>query len=643
MIREKKLILVVDDTEATRYAVARTLQKEGYDIIQAENGTRALEMVEKSRPDLVTLDIHLPDILGFEVCRRIKSNPLTAHIPVLQVSASFVLSKDKIQGLEGGADSYLTHPFEPPVLVATVKALLRSRQLNENLRVAEERIRVAVKNAPITIFTTDKKCRINWICNPPFSLEAKAFLGHTFQDAFSGAEAATIERIQQEVLTTGLGQRLTTQIMQLKEAVWFDVTIEPFLDTDGELIGLTVSFFDVTLRMLAEDAQKRAYDAAEFANQAKSRFLANMSHEIRTPIGIIQGFAELASAPGLAQDERDEYLKIVRRNAGNLSLLIGDILDLAKIESGKLELEVIPFALTDMVRDIVDGMRLVASEKGIELKFNASADFPSHIRADSTKIRQVLLNLINNALKFTNSGSIEIQARVTDSDNRSLKILEFDVVDTGIGMAAEEQTRVFEAFVQADSSTTRKFGGTGLGLDLSKKLSQAMGGDLYLRRSSKGKGSTFTFYFKAEEIPMTVSREQASLKHIEQKPFEQRLLGMNILLVEDALDNQRLFSLYLTRAGATVTVAGDGERGVKRAMESAFEVILMDLQMPILDGYSATAELRAKGYKGTIIALSAHAIKEEKDRAIENGFDDYLTKPIESELLVSTLQQYQSK
>lgn len=390
---------------------------------------------------------------------------------------------------------------------------------------------------------------------------------------------------------------------------------------------------------IANEALVIATSEAEYANEAKSRFLSNMSHEIRTPLGIIQGFSELAMEPELKPSERLEFLTTISRNAENLTKLIGQILDLAKIEAGKIEIENTNFSLPTLVNEVVSAFDLQAKDKGIGLRFEILGPFPELVTSDSTRLRQVLINMISNALKFTEKGGVVISAQVqTKTAGATENCIEFRVKDTGIGLTFEQQGKLFQVFTQADSSTTRKFGGSGLGLVLSKKLAQALGGDLTLLQSKIDQGSTFLFHFNPGEIiAADLSnhlRDSVSQVPI---PFSNELKNMKVLLVEDSVDNQKLFTRYLKRAGALVDIANDGVEGVNFARSYEYDVVLMDMQMPNLDGYGATEILRAEGYQMPIVALTAHAMREDRENALKKGFTHYLTKPLHAAILINTL------
>jgi CheY-like chemotaxis protein len=329
-----------------------------------------------------------------------------------------------------------------------------------------------------------------------------------------------------------------------------------------------------------------------------------------------------------------------------LTNLIGQILDLSKIEAGRIELENIEFSLPELLNDAVHALGLSAQEKGVQLRLKIEGTFPYIVSGDPTRIRQIMLNLISNALKFTARGEVEIVANAAKEIVNSEEIkIEISVRDSGIGIPTEKQNRLFEAFMQADSSTTRKFGGSGLGLNLSKNLAQAMGGDLFLLSSQVDIGSTFCVNLKVCAVAKTefknnhekILRPQDSMTS---PNYENELYGMIILLVEDSEDNQFIFGRYLKKAGAKVEFASDGLEGVEKAQQNKYHAILMDVQMPKLDGYGATKKIRQDGIKTPIIALTAHAMKEERENALRSGFDGYLIKPLNPLLLIETLRDY---
>lgn len=388
------------------------------------------------------------------------------------------------------------------------------------------------------------------------------------------------------------------------------------------------------------NAQKRELEAtrlqAERASQAKSAFLANMSHEIRTPLGAIMGFVDLLKESGLEHEEVANYLSIIERNSHHLLRIIDDILDLTKVEAGKMIIENLEFSLIQFMADFSSLAGMKARENGISFEFTVSTLLPETIVSDPTRLRQILSNVVGNAVKFTEKGRVELAVSYAGSH------LEFRVTDTGRGISKEQRSVLFQAFSQADPSTTRKFGGTGLGLILTKNLSQAMGGDFVLIESELGKGSTFAVNIQVKTpdsvklVPLKAVRITPETD-LRISPNDIDLKGFDILLVEDSPDNQFLIQMMLGKTGAKITLANNGAEGVKFAQAHNYNVILMDIQMPVMDGHDAVKTLRASGYTGPIIALTAHAMKEERERAIASGFSHFLTKPIHRKSLLELL------
>ncbi len=379
-------------------------------------------------------------------------------------------------------------------------------------------------------------------------------------------------------------------------------------------------------RLTEEEQSARA--AAEAANRAKTDFLANISHEIRTPLGVVQGFADLLYEEPDLDPKYRYWISIIRRNTRQLNSLIGDVLDITKIEADKLEIESLCFPLQEWLHDTITTAEFKAREKGTEIEFKVG-DVPKMIKSDPTRLRQILLNLIGNAIKFTPEGKVRVDIESSGPH------LQFTITDTGIGIAPEFQEHVFDPFMQADSSTQRMFGGTGLGLPISKRLAIALGGELKLVESAPGRGSTFSFYIPIEP-PISSEEKKVTLRRATQ-PRSQRLSGIKVLLVEDSPDNQYLLNQMLSMEGAQVDIAASGPEGIKRALSGTYHVVLMDIQMPGMDGFQAVRELRDHGYKRPIAALTAHAIRTEMDKPELAGFDDYLTKPIDRPTLINTV------
>ena len=386
---------------------------------------------------------------------------------------------------------------------------------------------------------------------------------------------------------------------------------------------------------------------AEEANAAKTAFLANMSHEIRTPMTAILGYADLLLAPTQTLSDRLNALQVIRRNARHLMELINDILDISKIEAEKMTLERLPTDVAQIVADVGSMLRPRAVAKQLDLCVHFVGAIPTPVYTDSLRLKQVLTNLVGNAIKFTGKGQVDVVVRADrriDDAGQVLATLWFDVRDTGIGLTPAQLGRLFQPFTQADESMTRKYGGTGLGLVISKRLATLMGGDIHVS-SQAGAGSTFTLRLESGPLDeaewrtgLTESMLQPSLSA--EQSEEVSLAGVRILLAEDGFDNQQLITLHLTTVGATVTIAENGRIAAEKAQAEPFDLILMDMQMPEMDGYTATGLLRGRGCKLPIIALTAHAMTGDRARCLAAGCTDYLTKPVDHDLLLRTVHSY---
>jgi signal transduction histidine kinase len=384
------------------------------------------------------------------------------------------------------------------------------------------------------------------------------------------------------------------------------------------------------------DEMVSARDAAQSASQTKSNFLANMSHEIRTPLNAIMGFAELLKDPQLSRTDKIEFLSVIIRNSGHLLRIIDDILDLAKVEAGKIVVEKIQFSFPDLLTDFRALMSHRARANGIEFVLRAETLIPECVVSDPTRIRQILSNVVGNAIKFSERGKVELTVLFHEPD------LVFRVKDTGRGISRDQQETLFRAFMQADSSTTRRFGGTGLGLVLTKKMCEVLGGDFALLESEIGKGSTFEGHIKVA-VPSTTRLVSVESIAVVPRPAPNGeglgvdLRGHDILLVEDSVDNQTLIMRMLSKTGARIDLASNGREGVEKALGHRYSAILMDIQMPEMDGHEATRVLRSKGISGPIIAITAHAMKEEREAAIKSGFSHFLSKPVRKKNLFDLL------
>jgi PAS domain S-box-containing protein len=503
--------------------------------------------------------------------------------------------------------------------------------------------------APQLNFTANSRGRVDY-----FNAQWYKFLGLdaaggaldflTVQSFVHPADVARVLRTWQKAVARGRHWQCEYRIRcSSGDYSWHLAQASPVLDHKDSILAWFGSSTDIhelkltqaTLRTSEEaqralvDQLRTAREAAEAASRAKTQFLANMSHEIRTPIGVILGFAELLRDPNLSQHDREKGLSRILDNGRQLTKIVNEVLDVSKIEANCIEPELINFDLHAMLEEIEETHRVTASMKGLEFSMQRADGLPQMVTSDPTRIRQIFGNMISNSIKFTECGGIDVLIGQRGS-NDEIK-LEVEVIDTGIGMSPQQEQRLFEPFHQADASMTRRFGGTGLGLYLAKKFANALGGDVGLKESRLGVGSRF-----GASIPIRLVPDAQSIPVVAVEGST-RLDGLRVLIVDDSEDNRELVSRLLQKVGAQVEKAEDGLIGVTRALRSNFHVVLMDLQMPRMDGYDAIRELRAVGYTGTVYALTAHALKSERDRCLESGFDDHFVKPIDREVLLGRM------
>jgi len=536
---------------------------------------------------------------------------------------------------------------------------ITSRKLAE---LENQRLASIIASTDDAVFSVDLEGRIttwNRGAEALFGVEAPDAYGEPLSVFLTSRRAADTEPSILYNATTGrsLVNHETVVTRRDGRAVHAAFTVSPLRDEHGEIVGASLIARDITAQKRAEAELRSARERAEAASAAKSEFLANMSHEIRTPMTAILGYADLLGREDPPTEDADRVAaEAIKRNGAHLLALINDILDLSRIEAGKLVIDHEPVAPGAIAEDATTLLAERAREKGLDLETVFDTPIPSEIRTDPVRLRQILVNLLGNAVKFTDRGRVVL--RLTHDERE--RLLHFRVEDTGVGVPHELQSTLFDAFTQADASTTRRFGGSGLGLRISQRLARLLGGDVRLERSDPKRGSVFTLELPAPAAAerVTPGRETTSDADASQAPTAPPqttakaepalgpLAGARILYIEDGPDNQRLVSIILSKSGAEVEIADNGAAGLAALCEGAdpegallspppFDLVLTDMQMPIMDGYTAVAAYRRKGGRLPVIALTAHAMRGDHDKCLAAGCDDYASKPVDRVALVA--------
>jgi PAS domain S-box-containing protein len=626
----RTFVLNVNDDEANRYMVTRILEGAGYHVVEAADGHEAL-MLSRRRPALVVLDIKLPDISGLEVCRRLKADPDTRSIPVLQTSATFISAERKVEGLDSGADAYLAQPIEPPELVATVRSLLRTQRAEQEVQEAGEEWRRTFDAIADGVAILDRDGRI-LRCNramsalaerPAADLHGQAAStlmprGGSTPDALAAGAMCEKQRVSAELT---VGDRL------------YRLVADPIVDAEGQIERVVLIVADITAhRQLEDDHRKRAEQLAEL-DRRKDEFLGMLAHELRNPLNAIAAANSLMDRVG-AQDARNARLRnTVRRQTRHLARLVDDLLEVSRVTRGKMRLQKELADLSSILRAAVENMRPVLDARNQHLELTLPSDRLC-ISADAFRLEQVFMNLLQNASKYSEPGSaivVTCTANNAAEDGKSRATV--SVRDEGIGIPKAKLGAIFDLFVQVDQSLARSLGGLGLGLTIARSLVELHGGTITAQSDGEGRGSEFIIDLPIEEVVRAAADPVAGDCDEGWGPAGSRPLV--VLVVEDNRDAREMLHAWLEELGHRVHTASDGIEGLALARNIRPDVALVDIGLPGLDGYQVAENLRAseEGERTLLVAITGYGRPEDSARAREAGFDAHLVKPVQPEML----------
>ncbi|MGE3510352.1 MAG: response regulator [Vicinamibacterales bacterium] len=627
MAERQLFVLNVNDDEANRFMVTTALRRAGFEVVEAHDGHEALD-VARRHPGLIVLDVNLPDIDGLEVCRRLKADPVTRTIPVLQTSATFISAERRVEGLDSGADAYLAQPIEPPELVATVRSLLRMQRVERELRDASEdwrRTFDAIADAVAVVdrngFIVRGNVAMGWLAgSSPEQLE-----GESIERLHLGGGKTDVGQLVQRVVAQG--QRTSSDLTV--SGRWFRVVADPIMDADGSVGRVVLIIADLTdYRMLEADHRRRAEELAEL-DRRKDEFLGMLAHELRNPLNAIAAANSLMDRVG-AQDPRNARLRnTVRRQTRHLARLVDDLLEVSRVTRGKMRLQREPTDLVSVLKAAVESMRPQLDAKGQRLQVDLPGT-PLPMTADALRLEQVFANLLQNASKYSEPATM-ITLRCVRRTVGEREVGVVSVRDEGIGIPREMLTSVFDLFVQVDQSLARSLGGLGLGLTIARSLVHLHGGRISASSEGPGRGSELVV-----ELPLSEVSVLAPARARDARPSRARAeKRLRILVIEDNDDARETLNAWLREFGHWVTTASDGFEGLDVARTVHLDVVLIDIGLPGLDGYQVAASLRAMGGspRPRLIAVTGYGRPEDSARAREAGFDAHLVKPVEPEQL----------
>lgn len=612
-------ILIIDDIKENLMALQGNLRGLDAEIFTVTSGHEALIQVKQHDFALIIADIQMPEMNGYETVERIRSERRNKHTPVIFLTAVYFDQASMFKGYQTGAVDYITKPFQREILLSKARIFLDLDRVKQELSESKKQFQDVVQDQTDMICRTDRKLNITFANRAMlmgFAINYDSLMGQNLLGWLNPKDSNELKTSLENLNPNHavIKQHHTLKLSDSRQ-MWVSTVARALFDKNYQPVGFQLVMRDISNEVKSRKELIKAREKAEAATKSKSMFLANMSHEIRTPINSILGMIDVLMETEVNEDQMED-LEVIQYSAKKLLGLLNDLLDFSKIEANQIKLEKIYFNLHDELGKIIRLQEIKAKEKDNKLVLNIAENVPERIQGDSLRLGQILINLVNNALKFTEGGTVELKAEVESETEDQVRI-RFSVSDTGIGMDKQARDIIFEFFEQGDPSVTREYGGTGLGLAISKSLCEMMGGKINLE-SEINKGTTFW-------IEIDFDREKPKKNTNNDR--------MKVLIVEDNLLNQKVVSATLRKNGYDFDLADNGKIAVEKAAKTPFDIIIMDIQMPVMDGYDATRLIRENeekqpgDHRAKIIALTANATKEDRKKCMEIGMDEYMTKP----------------
>ena len=643
--RGRHTVLVVEDDPAMRYANARTIRAGGFRTLEVASGGEALALAREQSISAVVLDVHLPDINGYEVCRELRADPRTMLLPVIHLSAAYTQDEDKVIGLDAGADAYLVHPAEPAVLLATLQALIRARMAEDSVRRADTRFSAVYSQALSGIalvrangeFNDVNPALAGMLGRPAGELVGRAISDFAAPDWVDFVRAKTIGALEE-------GQPWQGEFPLLRPdgtPVHLEWSISSHVEP-GLRVALAVDISErIELDLRRQEVLEREQAArvvAERHSRTKDDFVAVLSHELRTPLNAIAGWVHILNRRG-GSPELVKGLEAIDRNVKAQARIISDILDVSRINSGKLRLDREPVDPAGVASASVDGLRAAIAAKQLTIDWEIAESARAIAWLDATRFQQIVWNLLTNAIKFSDAGR-----RIRVALARSGDTLELTVQDHGRGIRADFLAHLFDRFSQSDSPDNRFHGGLGLGLSIVRHLAELHGGGASAESAGENQGTTMRV-----TLDVGTPREHAGQeRRAANEPVsrdERPLDGLDVLIVEDNADASEMLNVVLSDGGARVRLAADYEQAMAALTERWPDVLVSDIGLPGRDGYELIRDVRgvAGGKPLVAVAFTAFSRPEDRLRATEAGFDAHLGKPLQPHLLMSVVARLMAR